>query len=334
MRDCPVCECGSKIHIWSMGYKIPDGWPLPGVIDWYTCFDCGVLYGDGPFDQATLNEYYQNYYGYGINSKDNVRRLKYAARFHAVRYKLEDGARVLDFGGAGDDGKSIYLTEMQKYFAKIEGHCTNAGDELPKDCDVIFASHVLEHVYDLPETMRKLVDALAPGGIFIIDGPDAANINPEWPILDYNTKHINHFTLSDYARLGHEHGLTAIASITYEIQGYPCYSIHFQKRNIAEEAAKHIRDGIKEKVDHLHRINFPVNVWGLSDVSWHILSKSDVQVLDYIDNDPAYRGKTYNGQPVLEKPMNDAPIVIMSQGQRAQLIAHIQSVCENRIIEI
>lgn len=338
MRSCPVCNILDRFQrtkIFSTTYKIPDGWPLPNKITWYTCNNCGACYGDGDFNQDMLNEYYKKYYGYGVNSRDNVRRLKYAARFHAVRYKLEDGARVLDFGGAGDDGISIYLTEIQKYFAKIDAHCTNAGDALPQNCDVIFASHVLEHVYNLPETMRALVDALAPDGVFVIDGPDAANIDPTWPILDFNTKHINKLTLSDYARLGHEYGLVAIASLTYHIQGYPCYSIHFQKRDIARESAKHIQEATAAKVEKLKEIDYPVNVWGMSDVTWHLLSRVDLDVLTYIDNDPAYRGQTYDGKPVLEKPDNDAPIVIMSQGQRTRLIANIRGAgISNEIVEI
>ena len=75
-------------------------------------------------------------------------------------------------------------------------------------------------------------------------------------------------------------------------------------------------------------------MWGLGDVTWHLLSQVDLDVLDYIDNDPAYRGSTYNGKQVQERPTNDAPIVIMAQGQRQRLIAHIKNVCENRIVEI
>jgi len=70
---------------------------------------------------------------------------------------------------------------------------------------------------------------------------------------------------------------------------------------------------------------------------WHILSlvDEDFQVLNYIDNDPAYRGQIYNGKPVLERPDNDAPIVIMAQGQRQRLIANIRAMgVENEIIEI
>ena len=78
-----------------------------------------------------------------------------------------------------------------------------------------------------------------------------------------------------------------------------------------------------------------MNVWGLGDTTWHILSQHPLDVLDYIDNDPAYRGQTYGGKPVLERPTNDAPIVILAQGQRAALIRNIRAAgIENEIVEV
>jgi hypothetical protein len=73
----------------------------------------------------------------------------------------------------------------------------------------------------------------------------------------------------------------------------------------------------------------------MGDITWHILSQMDLDVLDYIDNDPAYRGQTYNGKPVQERPTNDSPIVILAQGQRGRLIENIRAAgIQNRIIEI
>jgi len=85
----------------------------------------------------------------------------------------------------------------------------------------------------------------------------------------------------------------------------------------------------------LSQIKKPVNIWGMGDITWHLLSQVDLDVLNYIDNDPAYRGATYNGKPVLDRPDNDAPIVILAQGQRGRLIENIRKAgIGNPIIEI
>ena len=335
MRPCPVCLCEERIELWSMTYKIPDGWPLPGEIIWYSCEDCGMLYGDGDFDQAMLNDYYQHYYGYGVNSPDNKARLLDDAMiiYHAMPGR---DALVVDFGGGGDDGRSILVEQLGKL------GCTNAHnigplEKMPYNCDVIYASHVLEHIYDLPRIMLLLTIALSADGTLIVDVPDSTGLLLRWPMpmLDFNTKHINHFTLRNLLDLGHEQGLEAVQVKPYVLDGAPCVQVHFKKLNLGDACAGVIHNRTYSKAARLRSLfGTSVNVWGLGDITWHMLSKAELNVLDYIDNDPAFRGQTYNGKPILELPTNDEPIVVLAQGQRQRLIEHIRSVCKNEIIEI
>ena len=83
-RYCPVCEEKWRTEIFSMSYRVPDGWPLPSEIHWHTCDACGMLYGDGDFNQAMLDEYYCTKYGYGVNNPANIRRLKMDAAMIAA----------------------------------------------------------------------------------------------------------------------------------------------------------------------------------------------------------------------------------------------------------
>lgn len=338
MRPCPVCESPARTEIFSMSYRIPDGWPLPSEIHWYTCDACEMLYGDGDFNQAMLDEYYLKYYGYGVNNPDNVERLKDdALRMWLRTYEQgKESTVILDFGGAGDDGKSI-IAETLSMKSYIKVVCANAGDVLPYPVDVIYASHVIEHIYDLPQTMEKLNGALAPDGLLIIDGPDATGLLLKWkmPILDFNTKHINHFTLRNYLDLGHHHGFELVHLKQYELEGAPAYQLHFRRLDVEKASALHIIRNVDQKIQKLKEIKQPVNIWGLGDITWCLLTSVDLDVLDYIDNDPAYRGQTYNGKSVQERPTNDAPIVIMAQGQRKRLIENIRKAgVKNQIIEI
>lgn len=334
MRHCPVCLSPSRTEVFSTTYLIPDGWTLPGEIHWLTCDDCGMIYGDGDFSQTDLDTYYQERYGYGVNNPTNVKRLEADARNIAKRL-TNWNAVIVDFGGAGDEGVSVLVDGLRaRGFANAV--CVGVGDTLP-DCDVLYASHVLEHIYNLPEVMMRFVGALKKDGLLIVDVPDATGLLLGWnqPILDFNTKHVNHFTLRHLLELDSHYGFEAIEARRYELENAPCYQVVFRWLSVALRSRQHIERETAERIKRLQAIKEPVNVWGLSDVTWHLLSMVDLDVLDYIDNDPAYRGQTYNGKPVQERPTNDAPIVIMSQGQRQRLIENIRKAgIENGIIEV
>lgn len=321
-----------------MGYKVPDSWPLPHNIGWYRCCVCGMLYGDGEFDQPLLNLYYLHYYGYGRNPVDVSERLASIADYITKEYPPT--VRVVDFGGSGGDGKSIVCERLisQGY---ENAHNVNAGEPVPA-CDILLASHVLEHVYDMDEVMKKITVALAQDGLLIVDGPDSTGLILKWrmPMLDFHTKHIDHFRFIDYLRLMERYGFEVIDSTRYistdSSQLGSCLHMYFRRFSTADASMKHIVANIAERVEKLRFLgDLPVNVWGLADMTWHLLSQVKLNVINYIDNDPAYRGVTYDGKPVQERPLNSEPIVVMAQAQRGKLIANIRKMgIENKIIEI
>jgi len=280
-----------------------------------------------------LDDYYRNYYGYGVNRPENIERLKRNAE-RIAESGMDNEAVIVDFGGAGDAGESVLVTELH-YRGFPLARAVGPGEDIPT-CDILFASHVLEHVYDLPALMQKITDAVGDGW-FVMDGPDSLGIVLHWPMpmLDWNTKHINHFTLRDYLNLGWRYGFSALEVTPYELGGAPAFQLRMQQLDAGSLSVDRIRGRIFSRLARLRLIDRPVNVWGLGDIAWHLLYQVDLEVLDYIDNDPAYRGKTYNGKPVQERPTNDAPIVILAQGQRARLIENIRKAgIKSDIIEV
>ena len=330
MRTCPVCSFAGRSPVWSMTYQIPDGWPLPGKITWFTCDRCSMIYGDGNMSAEMFAAYYSTYYGYGLDAPDNVARLKRDAAWIAERFDTLD--TIVDFGGG--DGIIQHELEAQG-FSRV--YTVNVGGLLPRECDLVIISHVLEHLYEVPGVMGAIVNALSPGGLLIVDGPDSTGMlqRVTMPILDYHPKHINHFTLRNYLELGRRYGLELTDLKRYELTGGPAYQMHFRRYNVAQMSADHVAGSVYAKGELLKGITYPVNVWGLGDTTWHILSQCPLDVLDYIDNDPAFRGQTYGGKPVLERPTNDEPIVILAQGQRAALIRNIRAAgIGNEIVEV
>lgn len=334
MRPCPVCTWNRRTEIFSMGYKITDGWTLPSKITWVTCDKCKMIYGICDATQADFDKYYIERYGYGVSNPDNIERLKQDALWITSKCDFRDN--VVDFGGGGDDGKSVLVDTLQG-LGFSNTFCIQPNDTIPADCDIIYASHVLEHIYELNKTMKRLTNALAPDGLLIVDVPDATGLLNRWrmPILDFNTKHLNHFTLRNLLDLGMYHGLEAVYVKLYELEFAPCYQVHFKRLDVARKSAEHIAMNDSKRISSLLGIKQPVNIWGMSDIVWHTIADMDIEVLNYIDNDPAYRGQSYNGKPVLERPDNDAPIVIMAQGQRKRLIENIRKMgITSEIIQI
>ena len=79
--------------------------------------------------------------------------------------------------------------------------------------DVIIASHVLEHVLNLGEAVAELAASLAVGGRAVVEVPDAARFSEyvSAPYQDFNTEHINHFSLAHLDALMASVGFEALS---------------------------------------------------------------------------------------------------------------------------
>lgn len=81
--------------------------------------------------------------------------------------------------------------------------------------DVITMWHVLEHVHDVRETLRKVHARMAPGALFVIAVPDrqswdAEHYGADWAAYDV-PRHLSHFRRKDVRRLLAEQGFELLA---------------------------------------------------------------------------------------------------------------------------
>lgn len=146
----------------------------------YEC-SCGLVFLDGcePVD------YRQG----GMNAPDPAQWLKESAkddkrRFEAVREQIT-GADVLDFGcGAGGflllarEVAEVAGVELEdRLFGHYDAHELDVRGDLDDfdglKFDVITAFHVLEHLQDPRAELKRLKNALNPGGVLIIEVPSA-----------------------------------------------------------------------------------------------------------------------------------------------------------------
>lgn len=334
MRPCPVCGSQKTADAWRVDFLVPNGWTRPSYINWKTC-ECGMIYGDNPqITQADYDTYYKDRYGYGVSDEQSKQRLLSRAAY--IRGKFEHGVKIVDFGG-GDGGLAGILWS----YGFSDAHNYTIGDTMPLNVDVMVCEHVLEHIYDMDTTMSMIVKALNLGGTLIVDVPDAAmalDPSPKMPILDFSQVHINHFRTVDMLKMMDRYGFELIETSIYHERNTLCrmYIFRHNPDIISEKSMEIVTKAIEDRVKILNSLgDQPVIIWGCGDIALACLAKANVNIQYFVDNDPAFRGATIKGLPVLESPITDDPIIVLAQSQKGLLLQHINKLnLKNQVVVI
>ena len=102
------------------------------------------------------------------------------------------------------------------------------------------------------------------------------------------------------------------------------YRVVYEYGSVFLQSKQHVEAAIDEKVRKLKTITRPVIVWGCADICMHLLAKVQLNVIHYVDIDPAFRGATIGGIPVLDRVDCDAPIIVMAVNQRTAILKDIR----------
>jgi SAM-dependent methyltransferase len=84
--------------------------------------------------------------------------------------------------------------------------------------DCICATGVFEHLWDPDEAVSALLTMLAPGGVIYVEVPDATCYLDPYisPYEDFNTEHVNHFSLQTLRSLAARFGLHTASQFQYK----------------------------------------------------------------------------------------------------------------------
>lgn len=215
----PVCLlCGSEGNLF---YKNCKDWEyfIPEKFDFYRCKNCNFLFAHPlPIREEIPNLYPRTYHNFS-QPMDLISRFLLDRYYnHHVtlcrRYLKERNASFLEIGSAS--GRLLeYLREA--------GYNNVQGIEISKDgfeasqkkglkvfCgtleefnsadkfDMVYMSHVIEHVIDPVATVMRLRHLLKPGGVLYIEtpnanSPDARLWRKDWGLIHYP----RHFYLFD-----------------------------------------------------------------------------------------------------------------------------------------
>jgi hypothetical protein len=336
MRNCPACGSDNddkRIHVWDMDYIVPDGWELPAHNEICLC-DCGMIYYDNDKTQEDYDKYYKNRYGTDGTLTDAINYTRLDELIELIcKTEPNKHARIVDFGGGNG------YVEKKLYLLGYTDVCTvDVGNGLPENIDLLIASHVLEHVYDVHTIMHNIVHHTK--GKILIDLPDAIGMSKitTLPILDYHQKHINHFSINTLNILLDSWDYSPIYVNHYLIKShnYPSFRAIYEKQSEEfsyGESQGRVESNVDEKVKRLKEITWPVIVWGCGDICLHLLTKVNLKIVHFVDNDPAWKGQTIMGIPVFDHIESDAPILIMAQQLQPEVIKQIKDAkLLNRII--
>jgi 2-polyprenyl-3-methyl-5-hydroxy-6-metoxy-1,4-benzoquinol methylase len=369
-RPCPVCGAlaGEPLH--HRSFVLPDGHPLARGYNVVTCGVCGAAYATPLPDQVEYDRYYRDASKYadaatgtgsGTQPWDD-QRLEETARAIAS-FTPDQRTHIVDIGcGAG--GLLRWLATLG--YTNLTGidpapacaHATGAipgvrglvgnlfaPPEMPEPAGLIVLSHVLEHVREVGAAVDGLAAIMSDGGRVYAEVPNASQYMEYLvaPFLDFNTEHINHFSMETLARLFVSRGWKVVAFGAKTIMSspttrYPAAWVLAERPKpgwIIEEMPpdRSLRMALSRYVSASHTLlarviarceqlgiaSKEIIVWGTGQTTAILLAETPLggaRIRAFTDSNPMHHGRTIAGAPVVPpdalRAMPNIPIVIGS----------------------
>lgn len=212
------------------------------------CTHCSLLLTNPRPDEASLGRYYESpaYISHSDTQQGLINRVYKVARTFTLRQKVTllgreapRRGRLLDYGcgtgyflhAAKEAGWQVSGFEPSDSARRLAEQ--NVGQPIahgplsqfePGSFDAITLWHVLEHVFDLNQTLEHLVRLLRPDGVIIIavpnaDSPDAQYYREQWAAYDV-PRHLYHFTNKTISQLLQKHHLQLRRTLPMKLDAF------------------------------------------------------------------------------------------------------------------
>ncbi|MCP4318260.1 MAG: class I SAM-dependent methyltransferase [Hyphomicrobiales bacterium] len=230
VSHCPVCDEDEVTNICNLDRNLK---LLPTVM----CNHCGLVFTNPLPTEEELSLFYRKYYRIfyqGALSKPRQKHIDKRVReaeFRAEKLKglCKDNARVLDFGcGSGEfveamlnRGYDSHGFEIgESYGAYGEGKLSNRikvssweDVDYAPEFDLITSFHVVEHLRDPLNAVRKMMSWLAPGGLIFLEVPNVAS-GPYKGFGSFHFAHVLGFNTCNLRLLGAILGLELVKEVS------------------------------------------------------------------------------------------------------------------------
>ncbi len=338
-RNCPICSNARADILHEINYQRAEYQILPLQYLIVSCTDCGFIYDDFNTGASVFEQHYarQNKYileitaGAGGFSESDLIRYQQTTDFLEQHIK-EKSIHVID-SGCGKGGLLQLL--KQRGFSNVSGieispgcasyaekqlktkvYCTDLlktkqnFPDLPP-VDLLILSNVMEHIYDLKQTVRIIKKILAENGMLYIEVPDASRYYQytKSPFYYFDFEHINHFDTIHLDLLLHPFGFKTCRY--FETESYPVktmpypmcgglYKLDSGKLKLSHNVKQYIDDSIlREKNRDLPYLDSPhVFVWGLGAYFESLRYKkilNQYQIKGFIDINKQKTGEMIDG---------------------------------------
>ncbi|MFC5504506.1 methyltransferase domain-containing protein [Bosea massiliensis] len=205
-----------------------------------SCDGCGLMRTDPMPSEEELGRYYASSYRLDYQFARNGTpprlhlkrsRAEATARFALLGDYLEPASRILDLGsGSGEfldilaraghratgiePGRDFARYARAAYGADVIESSWQAADLPATSFDLISAQHVLEHLREPVDALRRLAHWLAQDGFIHVEVPNAAATRHD-PLQQFHFAHVHHFTPDTLVAAAERAGLV------FHAGGYP-----------------------------------------------------------------------------------------------------------------
>jgi len=355
--------------------------------DVVACDRCGLVYADRIPPSERFERYYADASKYEYShrngeqhssERERVRRLAERIAAHAGT-----SARLLDVGSSTgellvalrshgfsnltglDPSRTCVQHARTKYGLRMLHQAFGVKPVNVAPFDVVVLSAVLEHVPDLQSFLTLLDQWLVPGGVLVIEVPDAEHFanGSNAPYQEFSIEHINFFSRPALDNLLGLHGYARVTvfqemcSIGRNLASPVLTGIYrsggrrsaFIRETVSMSGVKAYLDACLIKLDSerevitgLVQTQVPVIVWGVGTLCQRLLSTTrlaDANIVGFVDSNPHYQGTQLAGRHVLapsDLTGRTEPILILSWGFFDEIRSQIRGELklDNEIISI
>jgi SAM-dependent methyltransferase len=386
-RPCPICLnlINEKLH--TQKFVLPDEHPLSNGYDVIVCNTCGFVYADTSVSQDAYDRFYAQFSKYedkktatgGVENPFDWKRQQETAQQIADIF-TNSSASILDVGCANG---GLLKAMMDLGYTNVLGidpspECVANSQELGVNAqigslfqplenasfDCVVLSHTLEHVQNLQQAAKWISAVLAEDGMVYIEVPDASRYIEfiYAPFQDFNTEHINHFSMTCLQNLMIAHGFMFISGSAKDLAAsadtlYPAVFGFWKKvsvfpatvptkDNILQKKieeyinrSRQIMSNIDARISTLIARTPSIIVWGTGQLSMKLLAETSLSradILAFADNNPINHGSILSGKPILapqEISKWDAPILVTTLLHHRSIAKQIREMgLKNKIV--